>query len=178
MYWTQKVNFLCQISILCILIVQVGKQLRETLNLNAVMFPVCAHTVLNKNEQKDQLQCSTHKLTQVNKTTLKRSYIRLKMVKSLLFAGKFLWKDNNHFSSWSFLFIFLIFPMTRTIVVRVVGVLYNTCIGCHRGWGSRGGGFESRHLPYFLHFSRYSSTQSCFIKAKNTVFFDKVQSFW
>ena len=76
-------------------------------------------------------------------------------------------------------FFFLKLPMTRTVqVCWVVGVLYNTCIGCHRVSESGGGEFEFRYRPYFWRLFGYSSTLSYFLIAKIRVFFVKNLGFF
>ena len=43
--------------------------------------------------------------------------------------------------------------MARTVqLCRVVGVMSNTSVGCHRSSDAGGGEFESRYRPYFYAF--------------------------
>ena len=72
-----------------------------------------------------------------------------------------------------FYFLFLKLPMTRRVQVCRVGVLNNTCVGCHCGSEAGGGGFESGYRPNFLRLFRYSLTRFYFLKTKSKVFHDK-----
>ena len=63
-------------------------------------------------------------------------------------------------------------------VCRVVGVLYNTCLGCHRGSEVGGGGFKSRFRPYFLRLFGYSLTRSYFLTKKLGFLGQKFMVFW
>ena len=86
-------------------------------------------------------------------------------------------KENFQFSSRRF-FRFLKLSMTcRVKVCRVIAVLYNTYVGCHRSSEAGGGGLESRYRPYFLRLFRYSFSCSYFLTAKIRVFSTKVKSF-
>ena len=61
---------------------------------------------------------------------------------------------------------------SRLQVCTAVGVLYNTCLGGHRGWEDESGGLKHRYRSSFLHFFRHSLTHYYILKAKKTVFFD------
>ena len=63
-------------------------------------------------------------------------------------------------------FLFLKLPMTRRAQICRVGVLYNTCVGCHCSSEARGGWLESWYRPYFLHFYRYLLKLSLFLTTK------------
>ena len=60
-------------------------------------------------------------------------------------------KENIHFRSRLFLFPFpeIAHEAQSSQVCRVVAVLYNTSVGCHRGSEAGSGGFESRYRLFF-----------------------------
>ena len=63
-------------------------------------------------------------------------------------SKNFFGKENIELSSRRFFSLKL--PMTcRVKGCRIVGVLYNTCVGSHRGSKAVGGGFISRYRPCF-----------------------------
>ena len=59
-------------------------------------------------------------------------------------------KENIQFSRRRFFpFLEIAHDALTFRVCRVVGVLYNTNFGCHRGSEARGGGLKSRYRPHF-----------------------------
>ena len=70
----------------------------------------------------------------------------VKAVRVIIFRRKIFFERKIFNSVVDGLFLFLKLPMTRRVQVRrVVGDLYNTCVGCHPGSEAGGGGFESRY---------------------------------
>ena len=73
---------------------------------------------------------------------------------------------------------FLIQPIKRKVVNRIVGDLYKTFIGCKRGCEDRTGGFKIRHGPHFFvtNFEILVHTFQ-FLEAKNRVYPRKFEIF-
>ena len=69
------------------------------------------------------------------------------------FHSKYFFERKIFNSVVGVFFLFLKLPMTRRVQVCRVGVLYNKSVGCHRGSGDRGDGFESLYRPNFSRLS-------------------------
>ena len=79
----------------------------------------------------------------------------------------------------SVLFHFLKQTMTpRVKVCWVIGFVSHICVGCYRRWETGDGLFEFRCQPSFSQNFRHFSAQSCFLKAKNRVYFPQILGFF
>ena len=93
----------------------------------------------------------------------------------VFFPWKIFFEKNLFNEVVGVFFLFLKLPTTRRFqVCRAVGVLYNTCVGCHRSSEAGGGGFASRCRLFFQCVFRYSLTHSYFSQQQLGFLSDKI----